>query len=66
MDITDISARVRYALKKGETPGGLAQKAGLHRNTLYGCEADGWNPTLQTLLKLEPHLPKLPKRARAA
>lgn len=58
MDITEIRARVREALKHGETPYGLAKKAGLHRNTLYGCEAEGWNPTLETLSKLAPHLPK--------
>jgi len=60
--VTDIPDRVRYALEHGETPYSLAKKAGLHRNTLYGCEADSWNPTLQTLNKLEPHLPKIPRR----
>lgn len=60
MDISDIPARVRYALKQGETPAGLAKKAGLHRNTLYGCERERWNPTLDTLTKLAPHLPELP------
>lgn len=64
MDITDIPARVRHALKQGETPSSLAKKAGLHRNTLYGCESEGWNPTLQTLQKLAPHLPLSPADAR--
>jgi DNA-binding XRE family transcriptional regulator len=68
MDIHTIPARVRYALEQGsETPGSLATKAGLHRNTLYGCEKEGWNPTLDTLTKLAPHLPELPTtRKRAA
>jgi DNA-binding XRE family transcriptional regulator len=68
MDISDIPARVRYALKQGETPAGLAKKAGLHRNTLYGCDTERWNPTLDTLNRLAPHLPKIeaaPKQAAA-
>jgi DNA-binding phage protein len=52
MDITDIPLRVRKALKDNETPGGLAKKAGLHRNTLYGCERPNWNPSYETLIAL--------------
>lgn len=67
MQLSDIPARVRHALKQGETPSGLAKKAGLHRNTLYGCEGEGWNPTLTTLTKLAPYLPPLPQtRGKAA
>lgn len=69
MDLSNIPERVRHALKHGETPASLAKKAGLHRNTLYGCEAEGWNPTLDTLTKLAPHLPSLgdePAQAAAA
>lgn len=67
MDITTIPARVRYALQHGETPASLAKKANLHRNTLYGWEREDWNPTLDTLRKLDPHLPKLPRgEAKAA
>lgn len=66
MQITDIPARLRHALQHGETPAGLAKKAGLHRNTLYGCEREGWNPTLDTLNKLAPHLPPLPAQQVAA
>lgn len=66
MDISHIPERVRYALKQGETPASLAKKAGLHRNTLYGCESERWNPTLDTLTKLAPHLPELPARPRKA
>lgn len=68
MDLHTIPARVRYALKHcGETPASLAKKADLHRNTLYGCEREGWNPTFDTLTKLAPHLPELPEpEAKAA
>lgn len=66
MDITDIPARVRYALKQGETPASLAKKAGLHRNTLYGCDNEGWNPTLDTLTKLAPHLAAIPAGSQRA
>lgn len=66
MDIHTIPARVRYALEHGETAASLAKKANLHRNTLYGCEREGWNPTLETLTKLAPHLPELPTERRAA
>lgn len=69
MQITDIIARlraetasrIRYALEHGETPYSLAKKAELHRNTLYGWDDENWKPTAETLVKLEPHLPKLPK-----
>lgn len=55
--VTDFIERVRAALKRdGVTPAGLAKKAGLHRNTLYGAEADGWNPTAAILTALEPHI----------
>lgn len=67
MDLTTIPQRVRYALKQGETPASLAKKAELHRNTLYGCDKEGWNPTFDTLTKLAPHLPELPEpKQRAA
>jgi 3,4-dihydroxy 2-butanone 4-phosphate synthase / GTP cyclohydrolase II len=34
----------------------LAKAAGLHANTLRDLDADGWNPTAETLRKLESHL----------
>jgi DNA-binding XRE family transcriptional regulator len=37
----------------GWSPTRLAVAAGLHRNTLLGCEADDWNPSLATLLAIE-------------
>lgn len=35
------------------TRAGLARAAGLHANTLRECTEDGWNPTAETLGKLE-------------
>ena len=32
---------------------GLARAAGLHANTLRDCTEDGWNPTAETLSKIE-------------
>lgn len=55
--VTDFIERIRSALQQpGVTPSGLARKAGLHRNTLYGADRDGWNPTADVLRKLEPHV----------
>lgn len=55
--VTDLIERVRAALRqKGVTPAALSRKADLHRNTLYGVEREGWNPTADTLKKLEPVL----------
>jgi transcriptional regulator with XRE-family HTH domain len=55
--VTDFIERVRDALKhRGVTAAGLAKKAGLHRNTLYGAERDDWNPTATVLKALEPHI----------
>jgi DNA-binding XRE family transcriptional regulator len=64
----DTVQRLRAALKlPGITKKALAQKAGLHANTLLGCESDDWNPTLNTLKALEPHLPAdEPEQAAAA
>jgi DNA-binding phage protein len=61
--ISQIKARVRQAIKEGHSPGSLARLAGLHRNSLYGCESDEWNPTARTLEALLPHLPKAEKAA---
>lgn len=55
--VTDFIERVRAALKKdGVTAAGLAKRAGLHRNTLYGADSLGWNPTAAVLTALEPHI----------
>jgi DNA-binding XRE family transcriptional regulator len=54
----DTVQRLRAALRRpGFTKKQLAQDAGLHPNTLLGCESDDWNPTLNTLKAIEPHLP---------
>lgn len=54
----DTVQRLRAALKQpGFTKKDLAHRAGLHPNTLLGCETDEWNPTLNTLKAIEKHLP---------
>lgn len=46
--------RVRSLVTDGTfTKAGLARAAGLHANTLRDCGEDGWNPTADTLNKLE-------------
>ncbi|MFB0611368.1 3,4-dihydroxy-2-butanone-4-phosphate synthase [Aurantiacibacter poecillastricola] len=53
--MNDITiARVRELLAEGKmTRAGLARAAGLHANTLRDCLEDGWNPTADTLGKLD-------------
>ena len=49
-----IIARVREIIANGKlTRAGLARAAGLHANTLRDCNEDGWNPTSDTLNKLD-------------
>jgi len=51
---TSIIERVRELVAQGNmTRAGLARGAGLHANTLRDCTDDGWNPTTETLAKLE-------------
>ena len=46
--------RVRELVTDGSmTKAGLARAAGLHANTLRDCTEQGWNPTIETLGKLE-------------
>jgi transcriptional regulator with XRE-family HTH domain len=55
--VSDFIERVRAALKqKGVTARGVAQAAGLHRNTLCNIDRPEWNPTAEVLKKLEPHV----------
>jgi 3,4-dihydroxy 2-butanone 4-phosphate synthase/GTP cyclohydrolase II len=54
--ITEIKARVRQAVAESKSPASLAKRAGLHRNSLYGCDDDNWNPRADTLEKLWPVL----------
>ncbi len=47
-------SRVRAAVSSGEiTRAALARAAGLHANTLRDCGEADWNPTTETLRKLE-------------
>ncbi len=51
---TPIIAQVRALISEGRlTRSGLARAAGLHANTLRDCTDDSWNPTAETLGKLE-------------
>ncbi|MBA3054635.1 MAG: 3,4-dihydroxy-2-butanone-4-phosphate synthase [Sphingomonadales bacterium] len=53
MSITLID-RVRQLVTTGDmTRAGLARAAGLHANTLRDCSEPDWNPTAETLGKLE-------------
>ena len=49
--------KVRTLVSQGlMTRAGLARAAGLHANTLRDCAEDSWNPTAETLGKLEAFL----------
>ena len=51
---TSIIDRVRRLVSDGGlTRAGLARAAGLHANTLRDCTEADWNPTAETLRKLE-------------
>jgi len=51
---TSTITRVRDLVNSGEmTRAGLARAAGLHANTLRDATEDDWNPTAETLQKLE-------------
>lgn len=53
--MSDITiSRVREMIADGKmTRAGLARAAGLHANTLRDCNEEGWNPTSETLSKLD-------------
>ena len=54
---TSIITRVRDLIDSGEmTKAGLARAAGLHANTLREAAEPDWNPTAETLAKLESFL----------
>ncbi|MEO0461751.1 MAG: 3,4-dihydroxy-2-butanone-4-phosphate synthase [Pseudomonadota bacterium] len=54
---TSIITRVRDLIDSGTmTKAGLARAAGLHANTLRDCAEPDWNPTAETLAKLETFL----------
>ena len=51
---SQIITRVRELIETGKlTRTGLARAAGLHANTLRECTQDSWNPTSDTLSKLD-------------
>ena len=51
---TNLLDRVRRLVNDGGmSRAGLARAAGLHSNTLRECTDDGWNPTADTMRKLE-------------
>lgn len=53
--VTQFLERVRETLRTpGVTAGALAKRAQLHRNTLYGWDRADWNPSAETLRRLEP------------
>lgn len=53
MDTTTLE-KVRRLISSGKlTKAGLARAAGLHANTLRECDEDSWNPTADTLGKLQ-------------
>jgi 3,4-dihydroxy 2-butanone 4-phosphate synthase/GTP cyclohydrolase II len=50
----DLIERIRKLVTDGGmSRAGLARAAGLHANTLRDCTSPGWNPTADTLAKLE-------------
>ncbi len=54
---TTLIERVRRLVNDGGmSRAGLARAAGLHSNTLRECTEDGWNPTADTMRKLEQFL----------
>ena len=54
---TPLIANVRGLVASGEiTKSGLARAAGLHPNSLRKLDEDDWNPTADTLRKLERYL----------
>jgi len=54
---TSTITRVRELVTSGAmTRAGLARAAGLHANTLRDCTEDAWNPTAETLAKLDAFL----------
>ncbi|MBD3762352.1 3,4-dihydroxy-2-butanone-4-phosphate synthase [Sphingomonadaceae bacterium G21617-S1] len=54
---TDLIDRIRTAVaERGVSRSGLARAAGLHPNSLRSLEDPEWNPTAETLKKLERYL----------
>ncbi|MFZ5707075.1 MAG: 3,4-dihydroxy-2-butanone-4-phosphate synthase [Pseudomonadota bacterium] len=54
---TDLIDRIRHAVsERGVSRSGLARAAGLHPNSLRSLDDPDWNPTADTLKKLERYL----------
>ncbi len=54
---TQLIDNIRDLVRTGETTkSGLAKAAGLHPNTLRSLDEEDWNPTAETLKKLETYL----------
>ena len=59
MMIEQALKRVReYARQKGLSKSAFARAAGLNDTTLRGINRDDWNPTAETLRRLESVIPK--------
>ncbi|WP_205700602.1 3,4-dihydroxy-2-butanone-4-phosphate synthase [Croceicoccus sediminis] len=55
--ITTTQERIRTLVLKGQmSRSAIARAAGLHPNSLRDCTEDGWNPTSDTLAKLDAFL----------
>lgn len=58
MSIDALISEVRdRVLSSGITKRDLAARAGLHVNTMIGIDKPGWNPTVETIRKLERAIP---------
>jgi len=54
---TDLIERIRQAVaERGVSRSGIARAAGLHPNSLRSLDEPDWNPTAETLRKLETYL----------
>ena len=54
---TQLIEKLRHLVTEGGlSRSGLARAAGLHANTLRDLDAADWNPTAETLRKLESYL----------
>lgn len=52
--VDELISEIRAWLDQpGNSKAELARLAELHRNTLLGCDKEGWNPTLEIVRKVE-------------
>ncbi len=58
VSVENAISRIRaWAVANSWRPSRYAKEAGLHDNTLRGLDSDTWNPTAETLRKLEAVIP---------